>query len=94
MRFLAILPRSTAFVSSKLPSFCLTHLLPIVRELVGFPDPVVYEVDREVMASGLGGGGGGDLGAGITTLPLPLKVFGLFFFLTNGTLTGRYIDYV
>jgi hypothetical protein len=43
----------------KLPSFCLTQLLPIVRELVGFPDPVVYEVDREVMASGLGGGGGG-----------------------------------
>jgi len=46
---------------------------------VGFPDPVVYEPDREVMVSGLGGGGRGDLGAGITSLPLPLKVFGFFF---------------
>lgn len=26
---------------------------------MGFPDPVVYEVDREVMVSGLGGGEGG-----------------------------------
>ena len=25
---------------------------------MGFPDPVVYEVDREVMASRLGGGRG------------------------------------
>ena len=46
----------------KLPGFCLTQLLPNVRELVGFPDPVVYEVEREVMAGGLGGEGG-DLGA-------------------------------
>jgi len=41
----------------KLPGFCLTQLLPNVRELVGFPDPVVYEVEREVLASGLGGRG-------------------------------------